>query len=275
GDGAGARDGGRRHRGRGPRGAGRAVGAGADLRDLRALRLAADDAWLLRPRARGLRFHRAAAPAAGDGGLLRGRRALGAARRGWGPHQGPADAVRDERAVPPRLCDQQPHDRRDGRGQRGDLRTRRAPAPGARGAVGGGGARRRDVGRAADAEGAGRAAQADARVGALRGRRTDAVERRGGAVVGHVDAENGCEDSAAAPPAPTANALSAAAPHDAGERTIGRVLRTGALCSGALFLLSVVLEALPQASAWERELFLLRAAAASLLVVAPVVRLIV
>lgn len=94
-------------------------------------------------------------------------------------------------------------------------------------------------------------------------------------MVGHVDADNAREDSAAAPPAPTANALSAAAPHDAGERTIGRVLRTGALCSGALFLLSVVLEALPQASAWERELFLLRAAAASLLVVAPVVRLIV
>lgn len=63
--------------------------------------------------------------------------------------------------------------------------------------------------------------------------------------------------------------------HDAGERIIGRVLRAGALGSGALFLLSVVLSSLPQASAWERELFLLRAAAASLLVVAPVVRLIV
>jgi len=72
-----------------------------------------------------------------------------------------------------------------------------------------------------------------------------------------------------------AGARAGSATSDAGEHVIGRVLRSAAVSSGALFLLSVVLTSLPGAGAWERELFLLRAAAASLLVVAPVVRLIV
>jgi hypothetical protein len=66
-----------------------------------------------------------------------------------------------------------------------------------------------------------------------------------------------------------------AAPLDAGERSIGRVLRVGAWSSGGLFLASVMLQAIPQAAQWQPEIQVLRAAAASLLVVAPVVRLIV
>ena len=69
--------------------------------------------------------------------------------------------------------------------------------------------------------------------------------------------------------------LPGVAPLDAGERSIGRVLRVGAWGSGGLFLASILLQALPQSAQWEAEIQLLRAAAASLLVVAPVVRLIV
>jgi len=62
---------------------------------------------------------------------------------------------------------------------------------------------------------------------------------------------------------------------DAGERIIGRVLRFGALVSGGMFLLSVVLEAAAPAWATAEVLNVLRGAAASILVVAPVARLMV
>ena len=68
--------------------------------------------------------------------------------------------------------------------------------------------------------------------------------------------------------------LPVAAP-DAGERIIGRVLRFGALVSGGLFLLSVVLEAAAPTWATAEVLNMLRGAAASILVVAPVARLMV
>lgn len=71
-----------------------------------------------------------------------------------------------------------------------------------------------------------------------------------------------------------AGAAPVAAP-EAGERIIGRVLRFGALVSGGLFLLSVVLEAAAPSWATPELLNLVRGAAASILVVAPVARLMV
>lgn len=81
------------------------------------------------------------------------------------------------------------------------------------------------------------------------------------------------DGEAAAQLAPGAVAPVAVA--DAGERVIGRVLRFGALMSGGLFLLSVVLEALQPTWAGAERLGMLRGAAASILVVAPIVRLLV
>lgn len=62
---------------------------------------------------------------------------------------------------------------------------------------------------------------------------------------------------------------------EAGERWISRLLRTGALCSGGLFLLSLLLEALPDAEPVHVVIDLLRKGAASALLVTPVVRLVV
>lgn len=62
---------------------------------------------------------------------------------------------------------------------------------------------------------------------------------------------------------------------EAGERWISRLLRTGALCSGGLFLLSLLLEALPDAEPVHVAIDLLRKGAASALLVTPVVRLVV
>ena len=62
---------------------------------------------------------------------------------------------------------------------------------------------------------------------------------------------------------------------ESGERWISRLLRTGALCSGGLFLLSLVLEALPEREPVHVAIDLLRKGAASALLVTPVVRLVV
>ena len=62
---------------------------------------------------------------------------------------------------------------------------------------------------------------------------------------------------------------------EAGERTISRLLRGGAWCSGGLFLLSLVLEALPDTESVHVLIDVLRKGAASALLVTPVVRLVV
>ncbi len=62
---------------------------------------------------------------------------------------------------------------------------------------------------------------------------------------------------------------------EAGERWISRLLRTGAMCSGGLFLASLVLEALPESESVHVAIDVLRKGAASALLVTPVVRLVV
>ncbi|MBU8897584.1 hypothetical protein DRW03_23200 [Corallococcus sp. H22C18031201] len=59
----------------------------------------------------------------------------------------------------------------------------------------------------------------------------------------------------------------------AGERWVARVLRAGAIMSGGMFLLSLVLEALPRSQAVHVAIDLLRKGAASMLLVTPVARL--
>ena len=62
---------------------------------------------------------------------------------------------------------------------------------------------------------------------------------------------------------------------EAGEQWISRLLRGGAMCSGALFLGSLALEALPDTESVHVAIDLLRKGAASALLVTPVVRLVV
>ncbi|HEX5747027.1 MAG TPA: hypothetical protein VFZ09_12345 [Archangium sp.] len=62
---------------------------------------------------------------------------------------------------------------------------------------------------------------------------------------------------------------------DAGEQWISRLLRGGALCSGALFLASLGLEFLPRSETVHVGIDVLRKGAASALLVTPVVRLVV
>ena len=62
---------------------------------------------------------------------------------------------------------------------------------------------------------------------------------------------------------------------EAGERWISRLLRTGAMCSGALFLLSLLLEALPDSEPVHVLIDVLRKGAACALLVTPVIRLVV
>jgi hypothetical protein len=62
---------------------------------------------------------------------------------------------------------------------------------------------------------------------------------------------------------------------DAGERWISRLLRGGAMLSGALFLGSLALEALPGSESVHVAIDVLRKGAASALLVTPVVRLVV
>jgi hypothetical protein len=61
----------------------------------------------------------------------------------------------------------------------------------------------------------------------------------------------------------------------AGERWIARVLRTGAVVSGGLFLGSLALELLPQSTTTSVAIDSMRKAGASLLLVTPVARLVV
>ena len=60
-----------------------------------------------------------------------------------------------------------------------------------------------------------------------------------------------------------------------GEKAIARVLRTGALASGALFFLSLVIEALSVSQKMSTTADVLRKCAASLLLATPVARLLV
>jgi hypothetical protein len=60
----------------------------------------------------------------------------------------------------------------------------------------------------------------------------------------------------------------------AGERWVARILRGGALISGAMFVGSLALEALPQTQAVHVAIDTLRKSAASLLLVTPVARLV-
>lgn len=60
----------------------------------------------------------------------------------------------------------------------------------------------------------------------------------------------------------------------AGERWIARILRGGALLSGAMFLGSIGMEALPQSETVHVAIDTLRKGAASLLLVTPVARLV-
>jgi hypothetical protein len=60
----------------------------------------------------------------------------------------------------------------------------------------------------------------------------------------------------------------------AGERWIARILRGGALISGAMFVGSLVMEALPQSQTVHVAIDTLRKGAASLLLVTPVARLV-
>ena len=62
---------------------------------------------------------------------------------------------------------------------------------------------------------------------------------------------------------------------EAGEQWIARLLRGGALCSGALFLGSLALETLPASETLSALIDVLRKAAASALLVTPVVSLMV
>ncbi|ATB32370.1 hypothetical protein MEBOL_005847 [Melittangium boletus DSM 14713] len=62
---------------------------------------------------------------------------------------------------------------------------------------------------------------------------------------------------------------------EAGEQWIARLLRGGALCSGALFLVSLALESLPDSESVHVLIDILRKGAASALLVTPVVRLMV
>jgi hypothetical protein len=61
----------------------------------------------------------------------------------------------------------------------------------------------------------------------------------------------------------------------AGERWIARILRGGALLSGAMFVSSLAMEALPQSQTVQVAIDTLRKGAASLLLVTPVARLVV
>ncbi len=83
-----------------------------------------------------------------------------------------------------------------------------------------------------------------------------------------VERSNGRTAPLASPPTHLARA-------EAGERWISRLLRTGALCSGGLFLLSLVLESLPDSEPVHVAIDLLRKGAASALLVTPVIRLVV
>jgi hypothetical protein len=74
--------------------------------------------------------------------------------------------------------------------------------------------------------------------------------------------------AAEAPPTPVERA-------EAGERWISKLLRGGAMCSGALFLSSLALEALPDSEGVHVVIDVLRKGAASALLVTPVVRLVV
>jgi hypothetical protein len=73
-------------------------------------------------------------------------------------------------------------------------------------------------------------------------------------------------------PTPTSEHIARA---EAGERWISRLLRGGAACSGALFLLSLALESLPDSESVHVAIDVLRKGAASALLVTPVVRLVV
>jgi hypothetical protein len=80
--------------------------------------------------------------------------------------------------------------------------------------------------------------------------------------------------------APVRKALPARAPTRvgravAGERWIARILRGGALISGAMFVGSLAMEALPQSQTVQVAIDTLRKGAASLLLVTPVARLVV
>lgn len=83
------------------------------------------------------------------------------------------------------------------------------------------------------------------------------------------------ENTAAPPPAATSlkGRLGFKARTFGGERTLARVLRTGAVLSGALFVSSVALEALPQTQGVAQAIDVLRKVGVGVLVVTPLARL--
>ncbi|WP_233261524.1 hypothetical protein [Vitiosangium sp. GDMCC 1.1324] len=86
-------------------------------------------------------------------------------------------------------------------------------------------------------------------------------------------AQEGTHDAPEAPA--TAATPAQVARAEAGELWISRLLRGGAMCSGALFLTSLALEALPRSENVHVVIDVLRKGAASALLVTPVVRLVV
>ncbi|WP_239470604.1 hypothetical protein [Archangium violaceum] len=103
------------------------------------------------------------------------------------------------------------------------------------------------------------------------------VEMRGAPPAGLMDAAPAPQQArSGAPVAPVVDDTPAHVKRaEAGERWISRLLRTGAMCSGGLFLGSLVLEALPESESVHVAIDVLRKGAASALLVTPVVRLVV
>ncbi|MBN1205106.1 MAG: hypothetical protein JXB05_09305 [Myxococcaceae bacterium] len=89
-----------------------------------------------------------------------------------------------------------------------------------------------------------------------------------------VDKANAVAVEAEAPGAAPAQRPARIGRSVAGERWVARVLRGGALISGAMFLGSLALEALPQSQSVHVAIDALRKSAASLLLVTPVARLV-
>jgi hypothetical protein len=92
--------------------------------------------------------------------------------------------------------------------------------------------------------------------------------------VGAVAKANAVVAEVEVPAAAPAHARARVGRSVAGERWIARVLRGGAVVSGAMFLGSLALEALPQSQAVQVAIDTLRKGAASLLLVTPVARLV-
>jgi hypothetical protein len=92
--------------------------------------------------------------------------------------------------------------------------------------------------------------------------------------VGVVAKANAVVAETEAPAAAPAQARARVGRSVAGERWIARVLRGGAVVSGAMFLGSLAMEALPQSQTVHVAIDTLRKGAASLLLVTPVVRLV-